>query len=887
MHFLVGSFQMPSTDPPSVLTIHDMVRANRGLSQAAIVDDSGGEMGYGQFYELIVRTVGTLNSAGYRRGDRIALSLPDGALAGAAIASLTSGFTVIPINPGQTPSEYGRYLPDLKARAIVTLGGCSSAARDVAAGMGLERIDLVRGGGAGEFSIAGLERGNAEPDLAKPEDIANVMLTSGTTAKPKRVPWTHSNVVWGLYLGLGPEAPIFMGRNLILAPLFHGAGISAFYRCIYTGATAICPNGFKPEGFFGLLDRTRPSSFFATPAIYKVIVERAAENRDIISRTRLKVISTASASMPVGTLKDLQTVFGARISEAYALTEAGLVGRRPRDAPKDKMGVVMPLVDVRIIDGSGKQVPAGEMGEIAIKGPNVFGGYEDDPEENARAFVDGWFRSGDLGYIGGDGYIRLCGRVKEMINRGGEKVAPREVDEALMEHPAVLEAAAFPVQHPKLGEDVGVAVVLRDGMAVTDAELRTFVSQRLAFFKVPARIVFVKEIPKGAMGKVARGELATRLGVTSALRERPEYVEPRTEEERKLVAILQRIMGHERVGVKDSFFDLGGYSLMAVRLFADIEKELGVALPLSTLFQHPTVEGLASLLGSKGGKKTWPTLVPLQTNGSGPSLFLIHGGDGDILNYKDLVRALGEGRKIYGIQAKGLDGREEPESSIHRMAEDYVRRVMEVEPEGPYYLAGFSAGGVTAFEMARQLEAMGKRVAFTGIIDMDLPERTPDRMRRNSRRTFSREVFYLARDLMPNSRRRRAGVDLRVMHRVRGIFRLGLASVSAQDIESPDLLLADEKVLPASRRRVWTAHMKAVNSYQAGLFRGRVTVFNGERLPFIYPDAKECGWDRYAGGGVDFQVVPGKIHGQQLRMPNVLYLAHRMKESMARAAGSP
>ncbi len=870
-----------------MLTIHDAAFTNRGQDTAAIVDDEGREMSFGRLYSLIADTVGTLNSAGFRRNDRVILCLPGGAVAGAATVALTSGFTVIPVNPDQALPEYERYLPDLGAKAIALQNGVGSAARKAAEGMGLEVVELAVTASpvAGEFSLAGMERGKAEPEFGRPEDVANVMLTSGTTAKPKRVPWTHSNILWGLHLSIAFHA--YTGRNLILSPLYHGAGISALYRCVYMGISAVCASGFKPEAFYRLLDRTQATSFFAAPAMHKAIVEEAGRNREIIARSNVKLVSTASSSMPVGTMKELEAIFGARVSETYAMTEVGMVGRRPLDASGDRTGVVAPQADVSILDAEGNPVPAGELGEIAVRGPNVFKGYEDDPEENAKAFINGWFRSGDLGYIGADGYLRLCGRVKEMINRGGEKVAPREIDETLMEHPAVADASAFPVPHPKLGEDIGAAVVLREGRAVTEAELRSFVSERLAFFKIPARVVFVKEIPKSPMGKVARARMAEKLGVSYALRERAEYVAPSTPEERRLVALLKRAMDHEKVGVKDSFFDLGGYSLMAVRLFGEIEKEFGVALPLSTLFQHPTVEGLASLIGSRTGGGRWPTVVPLQTNGSGPPLFLIHGGDGDILNYKDLVRALGEGRKIYGIQAKGLDGREEPESSIPRMAEGYVRGVLEVEPEGPYYLAGFSAGGVTAFEMARQLEAMGKRVAFTGIIDMDLPERTPERLRRNSRRTFSREVFYLARDLMPNSRRRRAGVDLRVMHRVRGIFRLGLASIGGQSEESPDLLLADEKVLPTSRRRVWTAQMKAVNSYEAGPFCGRVTVFNGERLPFIYPDAKECGWDRYAGGGVDFHVIPGKIHGQQLRMPNVLYLAHRMKESMARAAGSP
>jgi len=876
---------VPTNDSPLVLTIHDMVRVRKQQGDVAIVDAEAREMTYGQLYAQVSGTVGTLNAAGFKRNDRIIVSLPNGAMAAAASVALTSGFTVIPINPNQTLSEYERYLPDLGAKAIVLESGVESAARKVAEGMGIESIELSGIGGkiAGAFSLAGLGGGRAEPEFARPEDLANVMLTSGTTAKPKRVPWTHSNIFWGMHLGASGSYYKQVDRNLILSPLFHGAGISALYRCLYTGSTAICAKAFQPAEFFDLLDRTRPLSFFATPTMHKSIIEMAGRNKEIISRSSLRRITAASASFPVKTLRELENTFGVSVSETYAMTEVGLVGRRPRNLGRDKTGVVEPLLEFRIIDGAGDPVPVGELGEIAIRGPSVFGGYEDDPEENARVFIKGWFRTGDLGRLDGEGNIHLCGRVKEMINRGGEKVAPAEIDEVLLEHPAVREAAAFPVPHPKLGEDVGVAVVLKDGSTVSEADLRAFVSERLAFFKVPARLVFVKEIPKTATGKPSRVGMAERLGVTSAVTERAEYEAPRTETERRLVELLRKVFGEEKVGIKDNFFDLGGFSLMAVKLFIEIEREFGVRLPLSTLFQCPTVGGLAALLGSKGGEKMWQTLVPLQTRGSDPPLFLVHGGDGDVLNFKELVQALGDGRKIYGIQARGLDGREEPEEDLGGMARGYVDRVVAVQPNGPYYLAGFSAGGLIAFEMARQLEARGERAAFVGVIDMDVPNKTAEAKRKNFRRTFFREIFFMARDLMPNSRRRKARVNLRVLPRLRGIWRLGLASVGAWQGEAAEILPADAIILPEVRRKVWRAQIRAIDGYVPGDLQGRVTVFSGERLPIIYPTGKEMGWERYAKGGVDTFIVPGKIHGKQLRSPNVHYLARRMNEAMDRA----
>lgn len=244
------------------------------------------------------------------------------------------------------------------------------------------------------------------------------------------------------------------------------------------------------------------------------------------------------------------------------------------------------------MDEAGKLLGTGETGEIVIRGANVTRGYANNLQANEDAFVAGWFRTGDQGFFDADGYLRITGRIKEIINRGGEKVAPREVDEALLEHPDVIQAVSFSVPHATLGEDLAAAAVLSPGASVTEQELRRMVLQRLADFKVPSQIIFVDEVPKGPTGKVQRIGLAEML----APKMRGNYVAPTTDTERALAQIWASVLGLERVGTDDNFFGLGGDSLLATRIMARVRENFGVVIPLNGLFEAPNIAGQARLI---------------------------------------------------------------------------------------------------------------------------------------------------------------------------------------------------------------------------------------------------------------------------------------------------
>jgi acyl-CoA synthetase (AMP-forming)/AMP-acid ligase II len=277
-----------------------------------------------------------------------------------------------------------------------------------------------------------------------------------------------------------------------------------------------CTPGFNALRFFAWMDEAAPTWYTAVPTMHQAIVSRASKNLEVIRRHPLRFIRSSSSSIPPQVIRELEEVFGAPLIESYGMTEAThQMASNPLPPAVRKPGTVgLPAgPQVAIMSEDGKLLPAGGIGEIVIRGANVTAGYENNPKANAEAFVDGWFRTGDQGTLDAEGYLSLTGRLKEIINRGGEKISPREVDEVLMDHPAVAQVVCFAIPHPKLGEEVGAVVVLREGAQLTERELQSFVGERLADFKVPRKVLFLDEIPKGATGKLQRIGLAARLGV--------------------------------------------------------------------------------------------------------------------------------------------------------------------------------------------------------------------------------------------------------------------------------------------------------------------------------------------------------------------------------------
>lgn len=566
---------------------------------------------YGMLAARIDEVAALLRALGISRNERVAIVLPNGAEMAVASLGVMAAATAAPLNPAYREEEFTFYLGDLGAKALLIQAGLESAARGVAERLGIPCIELHSNGAAvaGSFTLSAPSRPatRVDPaglDFAQAGDVALVLHTSGTTSRPKIVPLTHENLSCSAhnvqqFLQLGP-----VDRCLNVMPLFHIHGlVAALLASLVAGGSVICTPGFSAPRFFEWMDVGKPTWYTAVPTMHQAILTRAALGMTKVPTGALRFIRSCSASLPPKVLAELEGLFGAPVVEAYGMTEAAhQMACNPLPPATRKPGSVGLSAgpEVAIMDEDGRLLARGTTGEIVIRGRNVMAAYENRPEANASAFTNGWFRTGDQGFIDEDGYIFLTGRIKEIINRGGEKIAPREVEEVLLEHPAVEQVAVFAVPHPVLGEDVAAVIMLHQGTSVTEQEVRLFAADHLVDFKVPARIVFAADIPKGPTGKVQRLTLARALGLTENATSSPadpqDHVAPATPMECMLVEIYRDVFNLERIGLLDDFLFLGGDSLLAAQIVARVQQQCQVDVPLVRFFELSTIQQLAAEL---------------------------------------------------------------------------------------------------------------------------------------------------------------------------------------------------------------------------------------------------------------------------------------------------
>ncbi|HEY4276070.1 MAG TPA: acyl--CoA ligase [Rhizomicrobium sp.] len=498
-------------------TIADLMEA--GFDAAPAIAAPGQvPLTYAKLRDLARTTVADLNAMGIGRNDRVAIVLPNGPEMAAAFMAIGCGATTAPLNPAYRAEEFEFYLADLSAKALVIQEGMDSPALEVAAARGIPVVRLRPGGAAGSFSLHGPAAGmSSAGGRAEPGDVALILHTSGTTSRPKIVPLTQVNVTASAY-HIGNTLALHEDDVCLnIMPLFHIHGlIAATLSSVAAGASVVCTPGFNALKFFSWMEAARPTWYTAVPTMHQAILARADRNMEVIKSGRLRLIRSSSASLPPQVMESLESVFAVPVIEAYGMTEASHQMASnplpPRPRHPGSVGVAAGP-DIGIMDDQGGLLPPGKLGEVVIRGRNVTRGYEANPDANAKAFSGGWFRTGDQGTIDADGYLRLTGRLKELINRGGEKISPLEVDTVIMDHPSVAQVVTFGVPHDMLGEDIAAAVVLREGFFCDERELRAFAGSRLADFKVPRKILFLTEIPKGATGKLQRVGLAGKLGL--------------------------------------------------------------------------------------------------------------------------------------------------------------------------------------------------------------------------------------------------------------------------------------------------------------------------------------------------------------------------------------
>jgi oxalate---CoA ligase len=494
------------TTKDGLFTIKDLIfNGNQDPDHNAIESPGYQPLTYRDLRQQILYVVKTLNALGFHRNDRIAVITPAGPETAVMIISVMAGFTSVPLNPQNRKQEYETYFSYLKLQAIVVQQGYETAASGVAKSLHLPIIELLPSSDkAGKFELKpAVTQHRNEPEFASSSDISHILLTSGTTSRPKIVPISQKQSFLSRLKNNQPLKITHTDRCLHIVPYFHSAGIGApLLSVLLAGGTVICTKDFIPSDFPSLLKTYRPTFYSASPALHQAILRKIKKVPLYeLKNNSLRFIRSGSASLPAHTQIELEKLLGVPLIESFGTSETGAISV---NFPPKRGSVGIPVIEhLKIIDENGNTLGSYQQGEIVVKGDTVFGGYEAAPDENKAAFVNGWFRMGDIGYLDEEGYLFITGRKKELINKGGEKISPVEIDNTLIAHPSVKMAMAFRVNDSVLGEDIAAMVVV-ENKNIHEEEIRTYLLERLTPFKVPKRIYFVDEIPKGPTGKLLR-----------------------------------------------------------------------------------------------------------------------------------------------------------------------------------------------------------------------------------------------------------------------------------------------------------------------------------------------------------------------------------------------
>jgi acyl-CoA synthetase (AMP-forming)/AMP-acid ligase II len=478
-------------------TLLDVSDAADGRRTAIVLPETGLSVTYDDLRRRVRAMAGALYAAGVGRGDRVAMALPNGLDAIAAFLAAAAAGTAAPLNPGYKFEEFRFYLADTRAKMLIVPNEDAAEAHRAAEQAGIPVVTP-------EISDAG-----SAPEPG-PDDIALVLHTSGSTGRPKRVPLRHRNLASSIgaiasTYALGPD-----DVSLCLMPLFHVHGLMASTMAtLLTGGTVVVPAKFNALTFWRMVRDHGVTWYSAVPTMHQLILTRKRSGDE-----KLRFVRSCSAALTPDLMRRMEGYFAAPVLEAYGMTEAShQMASNPLPPAARKAGSVGPGTGVRISvrDEQGTELPRGKAGEVCIDGPGVIREYENNPEATAKSFFGDWFRTGDQGILDDDSYLHLTGRLKELIIRAGENIAPREIDEVLLAHPAVAEAVCFGVPHATWGEEVEAAVVLRLETPAGEADLIAFCRGRLADFKCPKKIHLVASIPRTATGKIQRLNVAAEL----------------------------------------------------------------------------------------------------------------------------------------------------------------------------------------------------------------------------------------------------------------------------------------------------------------------------------------------------------------------------------------
>ena len=847
-----------------------------------------------------------LLAAGVQRGEIVAVyAHRSPALVWSLLGISKAGAAYLILDPAYPPARLQAYLELAQPRALLRLeaaGPMPDALAAFARRLNLRgTYDLPAGLAAPAFLAA---RSPLPPAIEiGPDDLACVSFTSGSTGHPKGVlcrhgPLTHFMLWQAETFGYGPA-----DRFSLLAGLSHDPLQRDIFTALWAGATLCLPDPVSwhtPGQLAAWLAESRVNISHLTPPLAQMIVEGAAPGLRLPNLRSVFFVGDRLARHDVARLRALAP--NVVCFNSYGATEtqrAVACYRVPAESEHAPGPAIYPvghgLPDVQLLVLTPRQQLAGigELGEIYVRSPHLARGYLGEAALTAARFLinpftgqpeDRLYRTGDFGRYGPDGAVTFAGRADRQVKLRGYRLEPAEVERALTQHSTVHDAFVTLRQAPPAGPALVagptlVAYVV--GPQADPARLRAYLGERLPMVMVPAAFVVLPALPLTPNGKLDEAALPLPdLNQSRVL----DPIPPASDTEQRLARLWQTALGREQVGVNEDFFALGGHSLLAMRLFSQIEAEFGRALPITLLFQSPTIAQLAQALGQET-PDPWASLVPIQPQGARPPLFLVHGFGGGVLGYAELARTLGEDQPVYGLQAVGLDGRTPPHETVEQMAAHFEGIIRAQQPNGPYFLGGYCFGGEVAFEVARQLQANGQPVALVAIFEGYAPARRRSGeplWRPRLLLAFLRNLPYWFQDYVQLGGRqmwrqaRRAA--LRLLRRAAGWLGRPLAA------RVEDVVPVDGPV-PDHLRRIMQLHVLASAAYSPGPYAGRVVLFNNRSQSLTRTPDPLRGWGRLVRGPLEVQTIAGSHHNI-LQPPHVATLARELRRSLDRCAGA-
>jgi acyl-CoA synthetase (AMP-forming)/AMP-acid ligase II/acyl carrier protein len=608
-----------STSPPFD-TVFEIIsrQAAAAPHNIALRDHVERTITYHELLDCVGRFALALRLMGFHRKSRIGLVLPNGVDLAAAMLGISSASTCVPFNPAFREDEYRAYFGETRVDCLVTMKNFETKARSVAREKCIPIIDVSD---EGRMSLTAENRNILESEdmlrrttnglppseYAAPDDIALILLTSGSTGRSKKVPLMHSNVCASVADICRTLELSSADTCLCMWEQFHIGGlVDLLLAPIASGGSVVCAGRFDAALFYGLLRSSQRVTWFqGVPTTLYELFAYAKRNNIEPSGTSLRFIRSVASSLSPRLMQQIESLFGVPVLQTFGMTEAGPLITTNRLPPVKRVaGSVGQSCgpEIRIVSSDDEELSRGSIGEIAIRGANVISEYEDAPDANERAFRGGWFHTGDTGYLDDENFLYLTGRIKEMINRGGEKITPQEVDDVLLTHPSIAQAASFSIKHRTLGEDIAVAIVPRENHTISETDVRDYAAARLAYFKIPQKIFFLSTMPRDPIGKINRLSLSTFA--ESQLQARTDGLESRNRDRTELESFLIRLwkveLDLDDVDPDTDFVSLGGDSLSSVRLLSAAETMLQVQIPEEDIAKCATVSGMAKVLVDLG-----------------------------------------------------------------------------------------------------------------------------------------------------------------------------------------------------------------------------------------------------------------------------------------------